>query len=217
METDREKVLEEVFSQFLKPIRGIPFEVIIRAICSASVQRFDLADGNNCETLKLIKAAMHDTCRKVQTSPIERPRPNEVGNDMEPFVIQALRAQGLQGAAPRTKAGQGKSTGYPDIRITTGSLPIYLEVKTYAAANHRTTQRSFYLSPADDSKVYEDAHHLVVGFEIERTNNEYIPVGFIIADLYGLKCDVKFEFNSDNRRLYEESRVLAAERVARTP
>ena len=28
-------------------------------------------------------------------------------------------------------------------------------------------------------------------------------------DLYGLDCDMKAEFNSDNKRLYQESRLLA--------
>lgn len=132
---------------------------------------------------------------------------------MEPFVIRALNARGLAAAAPRTRNGMGKSTGYPDIRIQTGDLPIYLEVKTYAAANHSTTQRSFYLSPADDPKVCEDGYHLLVGFEIERKGDLYAPVAFEVVDLFGLECDMKSEFNSDNRRLYAPDRRLARERI----
>lgn len=120
---------------------------------------------------------------------------------------------GLVAAAPKTKDGKGKSTGYPDVRIEAKEGAIYLEVKTYAAKNHKTTQRSFYLSPSESPKVIESAFHLLVGFEIERNGNLYIPVAFEIVDLYGLDCDMKAEFNSDNRRLYENHRILAQERV----
>lgn len=144
---------------------------------------------------------------------------------MEPFVIEAITDSGLVTAAPKTKTGKGKATAYPDTKIKTEGGTVFLEVKSYAAENHGTTQRSFYLSPSDDPKVYEDAYHLVVGFEIEdkgangrkdnrgRELRDYVPVGYIIVDLYGLDCDMKSEFNSDNKRLYEPDRILAQERV----
>lgn len=213
MISDRERRLEEALVQFLKPMRGIPFECVIKSLYGASVEKFDPVNKKNKATLALLVTAMHDACKAVQANPIQRPRPNEVGNDMEPFVIAALKEHSLEAAAPKTKGGKGKSTGYPDIRIKTDDLPIYLEVKTYAAANQGTTQRSFYLSPAEDPKVSGDGHHLLVGFEIQRKGNLYTPVAFEIVDLYGLDCDMKAEFNSDNKRLYEEHRILARERV----
>lgn len=214
MSSDRERKLEEVLAQFLKPIRGIPFEVAIRALCDVSVEPFDRSDAENRAFLETLAEAMREACRAVQATPIERPRPNEVGNDMEPFVIRALCQQGLAAAPPRTRDGKGKSTGYPDVRIDAGNRPVFLEVKTYAAANHATTQRSFYLSPADDPKIFEDGCHLLVGFEIERAGNLFKPVAFEIFDLYGLECDMKSEFNSDNKRLYADTRLLVKERIA---
>jgi len=213
MNTEREKILERALVQFIKPIRGIPFEVVINAICGTSVKKFDRDNKKNNETLELLIAAMRDACKAVQENPIERSRPNEVGNDMEPFVIRALIDRKFVAAAPKTKGGKGKSTGYPDVRISTGDASIYLEVKTYALPNHNTTQRSFYLSPAEDPKVSDDGYHLLVGFEIERNGSLYMPVAFEIVDLYGLECDMKAEFNSDNRRLYAHQRILAQERV----
>jgi hypothetical protein len=213
MASERERKLEEILAQFLKPVKGIPFEVVIRSLCSANVEKFDATCDPNIRLLGQLKDALRAACQKVQENPIERPRPNEVGNDMEPFVIDALRNAGLDAAPPRTRNGKGKSTGYPDARIETDNLPVFLEVKTYAAANHATTQRSFYLSPADDPKVFEDGYHLLVGFEIVRSGNLFKPVAFEIVDLYGLECDMKSEFNSDNKRLYEDARLLAKERV----
>ena len=48
---------------------------------------------------------------------------------------------------------------------------------------------------------------------MERSNDRYWPVAFKIVDLYGLECDLKIEFNSDNRRLYESHRILIQEKV----
>lgn len=213
MSSDREKKLEDALAQFLKPVKGIPFEVVVKAICNFEVSEFKITEGANGDTLNAIVEAMKATCRTVQANPIERPRPNEVGNDMEPFVIRALLEAGLKTATPKTVSGKGKAMGYPDARIETDDGVIYLEVKTYAAKNHQTSQRSFYFSPSGDAKVTSDARHLLVGFEIERVGNLFTPVAFDIVDLYGLECDVKSEFNSDNKRLYEEGRLLASERV----
>ena len=225
MASEREKYLEDVLAQFLKPMKGIPFEVVVKSICNQSVEKFDPAAAASKKFLGKLSDAMTNACKTVQNKPIERYRPNEVGNDMESFVAQSLTALGLPTNPAKTKAGKGKTTGYPDLRVETDGLPVYLEVKTYAAANHDTTQRSFYLSPAEDHKVTEDAHHLLVGFEIEdrgangrkdnrgRELRDYVPVAFVVVDLYGMECDMKFEFNSDNKRLYDAERLLVEGRL----
>ncbi|UWQ05140.1 hypothetical protein [Aliiroseovarius crassostreae] len=223
--TEREKILEAALEQFIRPVKGIPFEVVVRALCGVSVLRFDRQDSDCCEVLEKIQQAMRWAGLEANKRPIQRPRPNEVGNDMEPFVVEGLRQVGLEAAPPKTKSGKGKSTGYPDVLIITDGIPVYLEVKTYAAENHDTTQRSFYMSPAEDSKVSVDAYHLVVGFEIldrgvnglrdarNRELRNYCPTAFTLVDLYGMSCDMKSEFNSDNRRMYEDHRVLLRESI----
>lgn len=213
MTSEREKKLEETLAQFLRPIRGIPFEVIVQSICDQKVIPFDKSNSESLALIGRLANAMRQTCIAIKKDPIIRPRPNEVGNDMEPFVVSSLCKEGFSAAAPKTKAGKGKSTGYPDIIIEGTDTPIYIEVKTFAAANHDTTQRSFYLSPSEDHKISYDAHHLLVGFEIARSGDEFRPEAFVIVDLYGLECDTKYEFNSDNRRLYEDQRIIAAERI----
>ena len=86
-------------------------------------------------------------------------------------------------------------------------------ISTMPYTRFDNSSRSFYFSPTDDPKVTEDAYHLAVGFEMVRQGNKFTPVGFEISDLYGLLCDLKSEFNSDNRRLYDDSRILVKERV----
>jgi len=212
MTTAREKQLEDILAKFLEPAKDIPFEVVIKALYGASVERFDQQTQGNSSTLRKIVKAMRQACRAVQENPIERERPNEVGNDMELFVVDALRGQGMDASPAKTKSGRGKSTGYPDVKIMGLPVPIYLEVKSYGTTIG-STMRSFYLSPAENHKVDDDGHHLLVGFEIERNENLYTPVAFKLADLYGLACDMKAEFNSSNTRLYDPDRMLHAERV----
>lgn len=218
--------LEAALKRFNQRITGIPFHAIIKAICGgAQIIPADRQRPAHAKALEKIEAAARKACQDVAANPISRPRPNEVGNDMEPFLIAALAEQGISAGAPVTRSGKGKSTGYPDIRAAVDGLIIHIEVKTYAAANKDTTQRSFYFSPSEDAKVHEDGLHILVGFEIEdrgsngnkdsrnRELRNYHAVAYSITDLYDLACDMKFEFNSDNRRLYGTSKMLATGRL----
>ncbi len=211
MINDRERKLENQLAQFLHPIRGVFFEVIIKSLYNSEVLKFDSRVEDNSQILMQFVDAMRSASKAVHRKPIVRSRPNEVGNDMEPYVIEALNARKLNARAPETKSGKGKSTGYPDIVVETEIGTVYLEVKTYNKRNAVTTQRSFYFSPSNDPKVHMDGYHLAVGFEMRRSGNEYWPMAFKIVDLYGLECDLKSESNSDNRRLYKDHQVLISE------
>ena len=208
MKSPREIKLEKLLSKFIQPIKNIPFEIIIQALFSTNVKHFDLQIKGNKQLLETIAKAMCDVCKSIQNKPIKRNRPNEVGNDIEAFVISALHKYKIKAGAPTTKSGKQKSTAYPDIKINRLGLPVYLEVKTYAKNSKNTSLRSFFLSPSKDPKVTKDAFHLAVGFEVVQENKSFYPIAFKIIDLYGLDCDMKAEFNSDNKRLYEKSRVL---------
>ena len=38
--------------------------------------------------------------------------------------------------------------------------------------------------------------------------SRFAPVSFKLVDLFELDCDMKHEFNADNRRLYDEKLML---------
>jgi hypothetical protein len=70
------------------------------------------------------------------------------------------------------------------------------------------------LSPSEDFKVTRDAHHFVISYEIYvdgrvGRNNVYKCRSWKILSLEDLSVDVKYEFNSDNLRLYSKDLVLA--------
>ncbi len=213
---ERLKILEQALSQMLKPLKGLPFPVIVKALAGNQVIQVD----RNSEADKLlvtkIERAIQFCAAELRSKPIRRPRPNEVGNDVEPYVMRALQRAGLTAARPTSQAGAGKSTGYPDILVRDDqNRHTYLECKIFAHGTAETTMRSFYLSPSDTFKVSLDARHLLLAFGMNATviggsrDSLYTPQSYKLIDLYDLLCDVKYEFNSDNRRLYAPSMILS--------
>lgn len=156
--------------------------------------------------------------QRVNDKGIRRPRPNEVGNDIEPFVRSALNSLKLKADVPVGPSGNKKATGYPDILFWFNNNPYYLECKTYNRENVATTQRSFYFSPSDEFKVVHDAPHFLLSYEIyvdgeEGHNHIYKCRHYKILSIEALSLDVKYEFNSDNKRMYsgKDGTVLLAE------
>lgn len=207
--------LENVIKQMLTPLKNIPLNLVIEGIAGHKIIPFDRNDSNDKAVLNNLIEACTIAGKNVNAKGILRPRPNEVGNDIEPFVQDALRAVGYKANSPTTKSGSKKSVGYPDMEFVDGSgRTNYLECKTYNIANVDTTQRSFYLSPSEDFKITKDAHHFLVSFEIyveasQGKLNVYKCRKWKILLVEGLLVDVKYEFNSDNARLYAKELVLA--------
>lgn len=219
---DRERadILEAALAQLLQPLRNIPFSTVVRSLSGHPILPVDRGDDADLALIDILSRAARRCIDEVRRVPIVRPRPNEVGNDIEPYVMRAVLAEGLRCERPLTSGGLLKSTGYPDILIFDGAgRPTYLECKIYSAGTAGTSMRSFYVSPSDDFKVCHAARHLLMAFEMEAAavagsrNSAYRAVAFKLVDLHDLLCDVKYEFNSDNRRLYGRDMVLAAERV----
>lgn len=207
--------LDHVIKQMLRPIKNIPLNLVIESICGYKILPFNNKDPKDREILvELIKIAKN-VSKEINVSGIKRKRVNEVGNDIEIFVKNQLNKNGFKADIPRTKNGKRKATGYPDIEFVDKFNRInYLECKTFNFDNQITTQRSFYLSPCEEFKVTHDAHHFAMSFEMEARKkmgdyNLYFCNNWKILDLEKLDVDVKYEFNADNKRLYEKSNILA--------
>ena len=210
--------LEKVIKQMLIPLRDIPFNLAIESMTGKRVISFDFKNFEHTELLSLLKQAALQAGKDINKNGILRPRPNEVGNDIEPFVKKALNSLNLNADTPTGPSGNKKSTGYPDILFWFNEKPYYLECKTYNIENIETTQRSFYFSPSDKFKVIYDAPHFILSFEIyvagEQGNKHiYKCRHYKILSIEALSLDVKYEFNSDNRRMYsgKNGTVILAE------
>lgn len=204
------KSLEELVKHMVRPLKNVPFNLVIESLSGKKVLPYDIENNRHVEVLALLKEGAVIAGREINRNGISRTRPNEVGNDIEPFVKHALKELGLDADVPSSANGKKKATGYPDIIFWFQKEPYYLECKTYNVNNISTTQRSFYFSPSKDFKIIYDAPHFIVSYEVIATGrigakNIYKCRRYKIISIERLSTDVKFEFNSDNRRMYYDS------------
>ena len=215
MDNNYTKKLEEVIKQMLKPLKKIPLNLVIEGLSGYKIIPFN-------EKVMQDKVLLKDLIKVANKAGVEfnksnnmRPRPNEVGNDIEPFIKEALNTIGYKADTPKTNSGGKKSTGYPDIEfIDKFNRFNYLECKTFNIATLTSSMRSFYLSPSDKFKITKNAHHFIMSFEIfvEKfigKNNVYKCKSWKILSIENLDVDVKYEFNADNSRLYSKELIIA--------
>ncbi|KKS04856.1 MAG: hypothetical protein UU58_C0003G0054 [Candidatus Nomurabacteria bacterium GW2011_GWA2_41_25] len=209
------KKLENVIKQMLTPLKKIPFSLVIEGLSGCKIIPFQKKDKKDIVLLEKLRKAAKIAGNKFNKKGVVRPRPNEVGNDIEPFVKKALNDIGYKAGTPTTNSGSKKSTGYPDIEFIDEFKRVnYLECKTFNVKNIATTQRSFYLSPSEKFKITKNAHHFVLSFEIFITksigkNNLFKCKSWKILSVESLDVDVKYEFNADNARLYAKELIIA--------
>ncbi len=207
--------LENVIKAMLAPVKDIPFNLVIESLYDQKVIEFDWKKEKHVSMLEDLKKVADIAFTMINKKGIQSRRVNEVGNKIEPFVIEALQKQKIEAEIPQTSSGIRRTAGYPDIEIRWGDEEVhYLECKTYNVNTVDSSQRSFYLSPSNDPKVTHEAIHFIIGFEIYEERRRaglgtYKTRGWKLLDAYHLSCDVKHEFNSDNRRLYKEELILA--------
>ncbi len=207
--------LEKVIKQMLSPLKEIPLKLVIESLCNHTIIPYDPSDSRDVSVLKNLVLAAGKAGIKINKNGIQRRRANEVGNDIEQFIKSALSEVGYSCQSPKTINGHQKAMGYPDLEfIDEFGRTNYLECKTYNIQNIGITMRSFYLSPSEDHKITKDAHHFLISLEmIEEKRgealNQYKCKGWKILSLEKLLVDVKYEFNSDNARLYTKDLILA--------
>lgn len=192
-------------AELTRPTKKIPFKEVIMATTHHRVLDFDTNNAAHRALFKKISSAANNALTNARSAGLFSARANEAGNHMESFVKAALQTAGLQARTPVTTEGDAQTVGYPDVEII-GELPCYLELKTYSASTVNTTQRSFYYSPSAKPKVTHDALHLLLAYELERTERggrtTFLPRRWKLVTLENLEVDLKFEFNQSNRGLY---------------
>lgn len=199
--------IEDALKQMLAPLKNIPFNLVIESLTGRKVIPFNIKNNEDVELLGVLKKVAINAGKKIKHQGIKSKRPNEVGNYIETFVKDAMDKLGLKPDTPAGKSGKKKPAGYPDIIFHYKNKPYYLECKTYNLENISTTQRSFYFSPSEDFKVIHDTHHFILSYEMildgrQGDENVYRCKHYKILSLESLSLDVKYEFNSDNQRMY---------------
>lgn len=207
------KQLEEVIRKFLEPIKDIPYWLAIKVLTDCEVLKFDLSLEENKKLLNLLIESAKIAGENARKSGIQAKRPNEAGNKIEPFVIDALKQVGLSADKPKTKSGRKKVSGYPDIEISYNNMTIYLDCKTYSGITKQQSFRTFYFSPSRDPKIVKDAYHLLLSYELKQiTKNKrqfYVPISWQLYTLENLSIQIKHEFNASNKDIYRKDFLLA--------
>lgn len=205
--SDYTKKLENVIKQMLQPLKNVPFNLVIEAMTGKKVISFDFTRSDHQDVLEFLKQSALKTGKDINKTGILRQRSNEVGNDIEPYVRDSLNLLELNADIPTGPSKRKKAMGYPDIIFWYKDNPYYLECKTYNIKNIETTHRSFYFSPSDEFKIIYDAPHFIISFEVyvagEKENKHiYKCKHYKILSIESLSLDVKYEFNSNNKRMY---------------
>lgn len=203
-------------SELTKPAKKIPFTAVIHATTGRRVLELETNNPAHADLrLRILKAARM-AGERAHREGLLAARPNEAGNHLEPFVLAALKENGLEARIPHTSEGRAQVVGYPDIEIA-APVPCYIELKTYNATTVNTTQRSFYYSPSATPKVTRDAVHLLLGYELEKIQRGgktvFVPTHWKLVSLATLEVDLKFEFNQSNRGLYGDRSATLNEGV----
>jgi len=206
--------LEQVISKFLEPLKGIPFPLAIKTLTGFKVLTFESSVEENKDLLNQLSKAAQVAGKNVFKEGVFAARPNEAGNHIEPFVVEALRDVGLKADKPIAKSGKRKAAGYPDIQIEDEhNRTVYLDCKTYNTLTKEQTFRTFYFSPSKDPKITKDAFHLLMSFELDTAERKgrraFIPISWQLYTLDKLLIQVKHEFNASNKDLYTEEALLA--------
>ncbi len=205
-------IIHSVIKQMLTPIKNQPLNTVIKALSGYTVIPFNGKDKQDKSILFTLTKVADDVLAEVNKNGIEKNRANEVGNAIEPFVKESLTKYGYQSDTPKASSGKRKASGYPDIEfIDEFKRHNYLECKTYNINKANDSQRSFFISPSNDFKVCQDAHHFGISFAMKNpVHNIYCIHSWQILDLSKITLDVKYEFNTNNKNLYAANIVIAS-------
>ena len=192
-----ENIIENIIANSVKPLKNIPFNIVIKAISGKDVLKFDENNPEHKKVLELLIQVAEETGRRINKEGIIRTRANEVGNDIEKYVLDVFEELKINAQRPK-----GKSAGYPDIEFEFNGRIYYLECKTFNLKNLNSPFRTFYFSPSENFKVKYETIHFMLSYEVVKEKGFYKVKSYKIISLENLLVDLKPEFNSNNIRLY---------------
>ncbi|MDB4544794.1 hypothetical protein N9Z83_02515 [Akkermansiaceae bacterium] len=106
---------------------------------------------------------------------------------------------------PSTVQGKSQRSGYPDLRVEhlpSGTVA-YLDPKLFEHDSMQSTLRTFYYEAnRKNTKVTEDALHLLLGFPHDGNTTEWIFEIPKLVDLSRIDLKLKVEFSASNKDLY---------------
>ena len=200
MEDDKYvKQLETCIEQMIRPIKNIPFNLIVKSMFGYEVEFFDFNNQEHLKTLELLKTVSFNIINKTYNV---NGRANEFGNYIEKIVKDEMNKLNLKADIPINSQGKKVASGYPDIAFEFNNKTYYCECKTFNKANVNDSFRTFYFSPEKHSKITVNTIHFLISFESEKQDQGFYVKSYKIISLNSLYCSLKSEFNASNKELY---------------
>jgi hypothetical protein len=199
-------------------LKGIRFADVIAATSGKRVLPVDPQDKDDQRVLAEIGAVLNEVLAAMN-APDSKTRTarrvNEMSSKFEDAIQARLAARpGFACEFPKTAAGKHLRSGYPDIRLldqATGRV-FYLDPKLFAKGSKTSSFRTFYFEPKrETNKVNDDARHLIVGIEHERTADGTVQFRrWELIDLANFRVKLKAEFEGSNADMYRPEAVVGA-------
>ena len=200
MENDKYvKQLESCIEQMIRPMKNIPFNLIIKSMFGYEVEFFDFNNKQHMKTLEVLKQVGFNIINKTYNF---NGRANEFGNYIEIIVKNEMNKLNLNADIPTNSQGKKVASGYPDIAFEFENKIYYLECKTFNQKNINDSFRTFYFSPEKHSKNTTNTIHFLISFEVKKQEQGFYVKSYKIISLNSLYCNLKSEFNASNKELY---------------
>ncbi len=199
--------------------QGIPFADVIAATSGKKVLRVEKEDKETARILSAIGAVMDEVLVEMNAPGSVAKKQRRV-NEMSSHFEDAMRAKlsarpGFSCIFTKTAAGITQRSGYPDLRLAdepSGRI-FYLDPKLHALGSRKSSLRTFYFTPRrETNKVNDDAFHIIVGIEHERTGAEVKFTRWELVDVSALRVRLKAEFEASNVDMYRADAVVAGSR-----
>ena len=197
-------------------LKGIPFPDVIAATSGKRVLPVDPNDKDDQRILAEIGEVMNEVL-VAMNAPDSKTRSAKRVNEMSSKFEDAIQARlaarpGFACEFPKTAAGKHLRSGYPDLRLldqATGRV-FYLDPKLFAKGSKTSSFRTFYFEPKrETNKVNDDARHLIIGIEHERTPDGVVQFRrWELIDLANFRVKLKAEFEGTNADMYRPEAVV---------
>lgn len=199
--------------------RDVPFADVLGAATGRKVVPIDPAA--DAAWLAQLATVLDETTTALN-SPSHPIRSAGRINEASRFIEDEIRTRisalpGWECHVPRTTAGGGQRSGYPDLEITLpdGST-VYLDPKLYVEGSQRSSFRTFYYEPKTlTNKVHRDGRHLLVGIAHNGKDGTALRItGWKLVDVSKLHVRLKAEFQASNRDIYDDGNIVGSSRPA---
>ncbi len=196
--------------------QSIPFADVIAATSGKKVLRVDKGDKDTARILAAVGTVL-DAVLVEMNGPESIAKKQRRVNEMSSHFEDAIRAKlaataGFSCVFTKTAAGLTQRSGYPDLRLAdeqSGRI-FYLDPKLYAQGSRKSSLRTFYFTPRrETNKVNDDACHLIVGIEHEKTGAEVKFTRWELVDVSALRVRLKAEFEGSNADMYRQDAVVS--------